>query len=115
MSILCDLLSKLDVAQTSVAELARQAKGAGLSAKVRGNTFHPSFEHANCILHKVPFLCTPGSEQIRATIERDKVTSDLENVGAVVLANACGPCIGQVSSCLHANCICSCSIVEERG
>jgi len=47
-------------------------------------------------MYKVPFLCTPGSEQIRATIERDNVTSVLEDVGAVVLANACGPCIGQV-------------------
>lgn len=45
---------------------------------------------------QVPFLCTPGSEQIRATMERDNVTGTLEAVGAVVLANACGPCIGQV-------------------
>lgn len=44
---------------------------------------------------QVPFLCTPGSEQIRATIERDNVTEALESVGATVLANACGPCIGQ--------------------
>lgn len=44
---------------------------------------------------QVPFLCTPGSEQIRATVERDNVTSTLQDVGAVVLANACGPCIGQ--------------------
>ena len=44
---------------------------------------------------QVPFLCTPGSEQIRATIERDRVTEVLEDVGATVLANACGPCIGQ--------------------
>jgi len=43
----------------------------------------------------VPFLCTPGSEQIRATMERDGVTEALEDVGALVLANACGPCIGQ--------------------
>lgn len=43
----------------------------------------------------MPFLCTPGSEQIRATIERDGLTEALEDVGAVVLANACGPCIGQ--------------------
>ncbi|KAL6304263.1 aconitate hydratase [Sparassis latifolia] len=61
---------------TSVADLARQAKAAGLAVKV-------------------PFLCTPGSEQIRATIERDQVTDVLQDVGAVVLANACGPCIGQ--------------------
>ena len=46
-------------------------------------------------LGQVPFLCTPGSEQIRATIERDGFTEALEDVGAVVLANACGPCIGQ--------------------
>jgi aconitase A len=48
------------------------------------------------ISNQVPFLCTPGSEQIRATMERDEVTPTLEDVGAVVLANACGPCIGQV-------------------
>lgn len=42
-------------------------------------------------------LCTPGSEQIRATMERDGVTGGLQDVGALVLANACGPCIGQVS------------------
>ena len=39
----------------------------------------------------------PGSEQIRATIERDGLLADLEAVGATVLANACGPCIGQWS------------------
>ncbi|KAG1894867.1 aconitate hydratase [Suillus fuscotomentosus] len=61
---------------TQVADLAKQAKAAGL-------------------VTKVPFLCTPGSEQIRATMERDGITSTLEDVGAVVLANACGPCIGQ--------------------
>ncbi|KAG6831257.1 hypothetical protein H0H92_011767 [Tricholoma furcatifolium] len=61
---------------TRVADLARQAQAAGIRAKV-------------------PFLCTPGSEQIRATMERDNVTSTLEGVGATVLANACGPCIGQ--------------------
>ncbi|TIB36629.1 hypothetical protein E3P86_02426 [Wallemia ichthyophaga] len=43
----------------------------------------------------VPFMVTPGSELIRATIERDGVQSTLETVGATVLANACGPCIGQ--------------------
>ncbi|PFH54669.1 hypothetical protein AMATHDRAFT_72436 [Amanita thiersii Skay4041] len=61
---------------TSVSHLAQQAKEAGLTVQV-------------------PFLCTPGSEQIRATMERDHVTSTLQGVGAVVLANACGPCIGQ--------------------
>jgi len=40
-------------------------------------------------------MVTPGSEQTRATIERDGYLKDLEDIGAVVLANACGPCIGQ--------------------
>jgi aconitate hydratase len=42
-----------------------------------------------------PLLVTPGSEMVRATIERDGQVHDLEEVGATVLANACGPCIGQ--------------------
>ncbi len=42
-----------------------------------------------------PLLITPGSEQVRATIERDGLLADLEAIGATVLANACGPCIGQ--------------------
>lgn len=58
------------------ASLARQAKAKGLKTKV-------------------PLLVSPGSEQIRATIERDGQLKDLLDVGATVLANACGPCIGQ--------------------
>ena len=58
------------------AHVARQAKAAGLGVKA-------------------PLLVTPGSEQIRATIERDGLLEDLEAIGATVLANACGPCIGQ--------------------
>ncbi|HLG93017.1 MAG TPA: aconitate hydratase [Acidimicrobiales bacterium] len=42
-----------------------------------------------------PLLVTPGSERVRATIERDGLLADLEAIGANVLANACGPCIGQ--------------------
>jgi aconitate hydratase len=42
-----------------------------------------------------PLLVTPGSDQIRATIDRDGQMQALEGVGATVLANACGPCIGQ--------------------
>ncbi len=61
---------------TRAASIARQAAAAGLTAK--------------CDL-----LITPGSEQTRATIERDGLLADLEAVGATVLANACGPCIGQ--------------------
>ena len=43
----------------------------------------------------VPFMVTPGSEQVRSTIERDGQLSTLRDAGATVLANACGPCIGQ--------------------
>jgi aconitate hydratase len=41
------------------------------------------------------FTVTPGSEQIRATIARDGILQTFEESGAQVLANACGPCIGQ--------------------
>lgn len=61
---------------TRAADLVRQAKAAGLKPKI-------------------PFFVTPGSEQIRATIERDGLISTFEDSGATVLANACGPCIGQ--------------------
>lgn len=44
---------------------------------------------------QVPFTITPGSEQIRATIERDGLIDIFNKVGGTVLANACGPCIGQ--------------------
>ncbi|MGA8548753.1 MAG: aconitate hydratase [Stellaceae bacterium] len=43
----------------------------------------------------VPFLVTPGSEQVRATIERDGQMQSLKDIDGTVLANACGPCIGQ--------------------
>src|SRR4051794_32849444 len=63
---------------TRAASIARWAAAHGLKAKTE-------------------LLITPGSEQIRATIERDGLLADLEAVGATVLANACGPCIGQWS------------------
>ena len=44
---------------------------------------------------KCPLWVTPGSEQVEATIERDGQMGTLEKLGATVLANACGPCIGQ--------------------
>jgi aconitate hydratase len=47
------------------------------------------------IKSKALFTVTPGSEQIRATIERDGQLKTLEEFGGMVLANACGPCIGQ--------------------
>jgi len=43
----------------------------------------------------VPFMVTPGSEQVRATIERDGQMQSLKAINGTVLANACGPCIGQ--------------------
>lgn len=61
---------------TRAANVAEQAKKNGLKVKI-------------------PLLVTPGSEQIRATIERDGQMETLVQTGATVLANACGPCIGQ--------------------
>ncbi len=58
------------------AHIARQAAEAGLELRA-------------------PLLVTPGSEQIRATTERDGQLAAFERAGATVLANACGPCIGQ--------------------
>lgn len=43
----------------------------------------------------IPFMITPGSEQVRATIERDGQMESLLAINGMVLANACGPCIGQ--------------------
>ncbi|NBO37023.1 aconitate hydratase [bacterium] len=59
-----------------VANIARAAAARGLRAKAE-------------------FTITPGSEQVRATIERDGQLAALEAIGGKVLANACGPCIGQ--------------------
>ncbi|KAF2870971.1 aconitase family-domain-containing protein [Massariosphaeria phaeospora] len=50
---------------------------------------------AHGIKAKSLFTVTPGSEQIRATIERDGQLKTFEEFGGMVLANACGPCIGQ--------------------
>jgi aconitate hydratase len=61
---------------TRAASIARQASAKGLRAKTQ-------------------LLITPGSELTRATIERDGLLADLEAIGGTVLANACGPCIGQ--------------------
>jgi aconitate hydratase len=44
---------------------------------------------------KAEFTITPGSEQVRFTIEKDGFLKTFEKIGGVVLANACGPCIGQ--------------------
>jgi aconitate hydratase len=58
------------------ASVAKEASNAGVKAKAK-------------------FTITPGSEQVRATIARDGQMGELEKVGGIVLANACGPCIGQ--------------------
>lgn len=63
---------------TRAADIARQAQEKGIKTKV-------------------PLQVTPGSELIRATIERDGQLTVLQEIGANVLANACGPCIGQWS------------------
>ncbi|MCB0515779.1 MAG: aconitate hydratase [Chitinophagales bacterium] len=44
---------------------------------------------------KSEFTITPGSEQVRYTVERDGILEIFDDIGGVVLANACGPCIGQ--------------------
>ena len=61
---------------TRSVSLVRQAKEAGLKVKTK-------------------LLVTPGSERIYETIKADGILQEFESVGAVVLANACGPCIGQ--------------------
>ena len=50
---------------------------------------------AHGVKASVPLMVTPGSELIRATIERDGQMASLTEINATVLANACGPCIGQ--------------------
>jgi len=47
------------------------------------------------LVAKSEYTITPGSEQVRYTVERDGFLKIFENMGGVVLANACGPCIGQ--------------------
>jgi aconitate hydratase len=44
---------------------------------------------------QTPFIINPGSELVRLTAERDGLLAEFERVGAVIMANACGPCIGQ--------------------
>ena len=61
---------------TRAASIARQATAKNLTAKAE-------------------FVITPGSELIRYTTERDGLLGDFEKIGGVVMANACGPCIGQ--------------------
>ena len=50
--------------------------------------------HAKGLTLKSEFTITPGSEQVRFTIERDGFLAEFDKIGAKVFANACGPCIG---------------------
>jgi aconitate hydratase len=95
----------------SVSALGAEAKEHGwpleLSQALVGSCTNSSYEDisraasvarqatARGLRVRTPLLVTPGSDSVRATIERDGLLGDLEAVGATVLANACGPCIGQ--------------------
>ncbi|TKC92500.1 aconitate hydratase [Trinickia terrae] len=96
-----------------ISQLAAELKTAGnlipetISAALIGSCTNSSYEDmsraadvaaqasAHGVKAAVPFLVTPGSEQVRATIERDGQLDALSRIGGNVLANACGPCIGQ--------------------
>jgi aconitate hydratase len=94
-----------------VSEVGAHARAEGwpteISAALVGSCTNSSYEDitraasiartaaAHGLKAKAPLLVTPGSEQVRATIERDGLLADLEAIGGTVLANACGPCIGQ--------------------
>jgi aconitate hydratase len=87
--------------------LATNGWPAELSAGLIGSCTNSSYEDMaraasvvqqalkNGVKAKIPFNITPGSEQIRATIARDGFEDIFVKAGGTVLANACGPCIGQ--------------------
>jgi len=91
------------------AEVADAASGfpRDISAALIGSCTNSSYEdmsraadiaeqaRAHGFKAAVPYLVTPGSEQVRSTIERDGQLKSLQAAGAAVLANACGPCVGQ--------------------
>jgi aconitate hydratase len=94
-----------------VSELAKEAKEKGypdhLKYALIGSCTNSSYEDMSRAAHiakqasdrgikaNIGFLITPGSEQIHKTIGRDGQLEMLEGIGGTVLANACGPCIGQ--------------------
>lgn len=89
------------------AEVAEQGYPDQVSVALIGSCTNSSYEdmgraadvarqaQAHGIKINVPLLVTPGSEQVRATIERDGQMEAIKALDATVLANACGPCIGQ--------------------
>lgn len=99
-----------DAAQ-AISEVATKAKAEGwpvqLSAALIGSCTNSSYEDigravdiakqamAQGVKMPQPFFVSPGSAQIKNTIERDGYMKVLNDVGATMLANACGPCIGQ--------------------
>ncbi len=80
---------------------------ANLKAALIGSCTNSSYEDMRRAAHiamqglkaglraRVPFLITPGSDRIYQTIRRDGILETFERMGGTVLANACGPCIGQ--------------------
>lgn len=88
-------------------EIQEEGWPAELSSALIGSCTNSSYEdiglaadiakqaHQEEITMPQPFLVTPGSELVKKTIERDGYMEDFNKVGALVLANACGPCIGQ--------------------
>jgi aconitate hydratase len=98
-------------ATRSVSELPAQIKSNGwpdkLTAALIGSCTNSSYEDIaravdiaeqaskQGVKVNIPFLVTPGSDQIYQTMIRDGQLTALEAIGATVLANACGPCIGQ--------------------
>jgi len=94
-----------------VSKLAAEVKKEGWPAQIKaaliGSCTNSSYEDMKRAAHiamqaskaglkaKTPFLVTPGSERIYQTIKRDGIMAAFEKVGGTVLANACGPCIGQ--------------------
>jgi aconitate hydratase len=89
------------------ADVAEQGYPERLSSALIGSCTNSSYEdleraadvarqaHRNGAVAAAKLWVTPGSEQIHLTIQRDGQMGDFEKIGAVVLANACGPCIGQ--------------------
>jgi aconitate hydratase len=94
-----------------VSKLAAEVKKEGWPAQIKaaliGSCTNSSYEDMKRAAHvatqaskaglkvKTPFLVTPGSERIYQTIKRDGIMATFEKAGGTVLANACGPCIGQ--------------------
>ncbi|MDH5586105.1 MAG: aconitase family protein, partial [Nitrospirota bacterium] len=94
-----------------ISKLAAEAKEKGypvqLKATLLGSCTNSSYEDIGRSAHiaqqglkaglkaKTAFLVSPGSERIFATMKRDGFMKTFEDLGATVLANACGPCIGQ--------------------